>query len=259
MSKADEVTHRDARAPARSAGAQDTSSDVPMYELVRTLESDRLMEAHRARTIAIALLFGSVCVALSALWTVYSLLPYLDDTTYVLFEVEKSTGIVRVAQELDAPFTPDERVRQYFITQLVTYMETFDRPDVDRMANVLRHFVTAPLLERYVGHMRSLNDTLGRTRRLVSVDSILPITTHKNAQSLNQSTVDIRVTLEQSDGTQEVQHMVAIVTYRFVPYSKAELESTDTDMRDKIQKNPLGMEVSEYRVDAKLPTLNTTH
>lgn len=240
-------------APAEMAGAGVGSTDPPQFELVRRLETDRLVEAKRTRTLGIAMFFASMLIAFSAIWSVTVMIPRLSDKDFVIFEVEKSTGVVRIAQELDKPFTPDERVRQYFITQLVRYLETFDRPDVDRMANVLRHFVKEEVLKQYIARMRVLNESVGSGKRLVSVDAILPITTHESAQSYNQSTIDFNVTLQKRDGTMEVQPMVAIMTYRFVPYTKAELESNDEDMRDKIQKNPLGMEVSDYRVDAKLP------
>jgi len=199
------------------------------------------------------MLLVSMVMAIASVVTVRAVLPYLDRATYVIFEVEKSTGIVRMVHQPDKPFNPDARVREYFINQMVVLMESFVRADVDRMANVLRHYVTADILERYIANMRATSEALKRATYTVEVEAVLPITPHESGQALNQSTVDFTVRTEGDEGAAQVRRMVAIVTYRFVPYTKAELASIDPDMRDKIRKNPLGMEVVEYRVDARLP------
>jgi len=247
------VLGRKPDAPAETGGQE---SDR-MYTLVRMSESQRLRNSRMIFTAGIGMLLFSMFVLLAAGVLIYSVIPYFDQKEYVIFEVEKSTGIVHVVQSIDQPFNPDERVREFFITQVINDLESYSRSRVNDGLNRVRHYFGETgkrIFEEHYARMQKLFETMGSRRKLVRVESVHPLTTHGSGQTVNQSTADVVVEVDLENSGTEKRYLTVILGYRFVPYTKAEKESANLETIEKIRKNPLGMEVLEYEFERKLPT-----
>ncbi|MEM8820089.1 MAG: type IV secretion system protein [Pseudomonadota bacterium] len=224
----------------RTDSAQKSPADA-YFEDAATWDLDvyRRLKASRNRAWLLSFIFlgiaalSLVCLAL--------LLPLKQFEPYVI-TVDKSTGYVEATRGLrPGPLTQDEAITQANLVRYVILRETYDPPDIEENYNRVLLMSEEEALAEYQQLWASSNpDNPARTFGFdVEVDIQI-----KSINFLNDRTASIRFLRNQAErGVTRTSHWVAIIAFRYVERPERLLERFE---------NPLGFQVTSYRVDQEV-------
>lgn len=155
-----------------------------------------------------------------------------------VIEVEEKTGITNVVNPLDSKtLTGDESIKKYFLLKYLRARETYDPMDFEfNSTTLVRLFSTNRV---YAGYRASLNDDQHNPLKLYGSGgkSTLKI---RSIQFFEDNKTQIRFSVL-DNGTTGVGHpKIATIKFQFVGI---EAHAADLEI------NPLGFQVTEYRVD----------
>jgi type IV secretion system protein VirB8 len=206
---------------------------------------DADMTARAVRSERRAWLVAGVALLLSigAIGAVAVLAPLKSVEPYVI-RVDNATGVVDIARALkDGDVTYDEAVNKYFIGQYVRARESYS-PDILPFTYRAVGLMSAPQIRKVWGEIngsgsdrnpQKVYGKLGRAEaRLTAI------------QFLTKNVAAIRFTrIEKSGADIEVQtsHWIATLNFEYVNEPLSE---------DDRLLNPLGFQVTDYRVDAEV-------
>lgn len=206
---------------------------------VLSWETSRVIEIERSRTIAWRVAGGSSLAALLAIGAVCGLTPLKTVRPFVI-RVDNATGIVDVVSELgDARTNYDEAINKYFVQWYVRYRQAYSSDLLEDYYFAVGALSSPSEQKRYLAEIETSNpespiQRYGRTHR-VRIDI-------KSISFLKPQVALIRYTkiLEHGAEQPEKTHWAATLTFQY----------SGTPTSEKIRGiNPLGFEVTDYRVD----------
>ena len=211
---------------------------------VKGLERDYLGEVLKSRATWQKVALGCLGVSGLSVAAVMMLTP-LKDTETVVLRVDNSTGNVEVVNTLaDPKASYGEVVDKYFLNQYVRHRESYDyntiQADYDATALLSAPDVQRDFFASYEGS-ESRDKVLKDTARIVvSVKSITP-----NPQ-LHTAVVRFSTQQINADGTpRPSEDWIATLAYKYIAAPTAEGDR---------RVNPLGFQVTSYRVDPETVT-----
>jgi type IV secretion system protein VirB8 len=217
-----------------------TKDDFAQYQQeVLSWETNRVLDLEKSRTTAWRVATAASVAALVAIGAVAGLTPLKTIKPFVV-RVDNATGIVDVVSELgNAKTNYDEAINKYFIQWYVRYRQAY----------------SAELMEDYYFAVGALSSPLEQKRYLEQIEtsnSESPIKLYgktsrvridvKSISFLQPNVALVRYTkiLEHGAEQAEKTHWAATVTFQY----------SGTPASEKSRGvNPLGFEVTDYRVD----------
>ena len=217
-----------------------TKDDFAQYQQeVLSWETNRVLDLEKSRTTAWRVATAASVAALVAIGAVAGLTPLKTIKPFVV-RVENATGIVDVVSELgNAKTNYDEAINKFFIQWYVRYRQAY----------------SAELMEDYYFAVGALSSPLEQKRYLEQIEtsnSESPIKLYgktsrvridvKSISFLQPNVALVRYTkiLEHGAEQAEKTHWAATVTFQY----------SGTPASEKSRGvNPLGFEVTDYRVD----------
>lgn len=219
------------------------TSDFERYlEESRGLERDYLDELVRSKRMAWRFAAGAGLLVVVALGAVVALLPLKKVEPFVI-RVDNATGNVdAVASLRDAQTTYGEAVDKYFLNKYVLNRESYDYETIQTNYDTTVLLSSPDIQREYLALFDGPNarhEVLSnRARILVKVRSITPGT------SKNTAVVRFSRIQRQLDGAPDREEsVVATVGFRYVGAAMRE--------QDRLV-NPLGFQVTSYRVDPEI-------
>ena len=218
------------------------SNKTPIYQW----ENDVILAAQRdAQTWRWVAIAGWI-VAITSCVAVAGLTP-LKTSEPILMKVDSRTGeIVQATALLNneaaiKQLSQEEAVRQSLLVRYVVMKETFDRKDINARYNGVKLFSTGPVFDTYArqfeqGQKENVYTIYGDAIRQIKVQSVTFLTE-------DNSTAAIRFRVSYANdpaAKHKGGEYVALAKYKFTT------EPTSLDAR---WENPLGFQVTEYRVD----------
>jgi type IV secretion system protein VirB8 len=223
-------------------GASDKEFQAYLKE-AKSWETDKVIEANKSKSLAWIIAGVAAVVAVIAV-TSTALVATREPAPPVVLRVDNTTGIVDVVNTLTNGKTNyDEAVNKYFTQLYVRYREGF----------------SYDLKEEYYNNVGLMSVGLEQQRFFESFNPknpLSPINVYgqtANVKILNKGTVFIKPNialvrfikkLERANTKAEISHWTATITFRYVG---APMKQKDRDI------NPLGFQVTEYRVDPDSP------
>ena len=206
---------------------------------VLSWETSRVLELERSRSTAWRVATGSGLAAILAIGAVAGLTPLKTIKPFVV-RVDNATGIVDVVSELgNAKTNYDESINKYFVQWYVRYRQAY----------------SAELMEDYYFAVGALSSPIEQRRYLEQIQTSNPespinlyVKTSrvridvKSISFLQPNVALIRYTkiLEHGAEQPDKTHWAATVTFHY----------SGTPTSEKVRGiNPLGFEVTDYRVD----------
>ena len=219
------------------------AADLEAYlEESRGLERDYLEELVRSRRAAWRVAAGAAALVAVALAALIALVPLKRVEGFVL-RVDNATGAVDLVTTLsDGQTTYGEAVDRYFLNRYVLSRETYDYETLQTAYDTTALMSSSEVQREYAGLFdgAKARDKVfsNRARVVVRVRSIAPGTTR------NTALVRFAKRLERGDGAHEPEEsLVATIGFRYV----------GTAMREQDRLvNPLGFQVTSYRVDPEI-------
>ena len=217
-----------------------TKDDFAQYQQeVLSWETNRVLDLEKSRTTAWRVATAASVAALVAIGAVAGLTPLKTIKPFVV-RVDNATGIVDVVSELgNAKTNYDEAINKFFIQWYVRYRQAY----------------SAELMEDYYFAVGALSSPLEQKRYLEQIEtsnSESPIKLYgktsrvridvKSISFLQPNVALVRYTkiLEHGAEQAEKTHWAATVTFQY----------SGTPASEKSRGvNPLGFEVTDYRVD----------
>lgn len=206
---------------------------------VLSWETSRVLEMEKSRMIAWRVACGASLAALMAIGAVAGLTPMKSVHPFVI-RVDNATGMVDVVSELgDSKTNYDEAINKYFVQWYIRYRQAY----------------SADLLEDYYFAVGALSSSAEQRRYLEEIETSNPDSpirlyarTHrvridiKSISFLQPHVALVRYTkiLEHGGDQPEKTHWAATLTFQY--------SGTPTSERVR-GVNPLGFEVTDYRVD----------
>ena len=171
-----------------------------------------------------------------------ALLAPLKSVHPFLVEVNSASGEVRVLKPFDAAhFEPSDAVDKSFLSKYVISRETYDPQDLKQNYEVVRLLSDPPEGLRVDNALSPINPTSPLRRYANHTVRAVRI---KSVSLLNSRTGQVRFTTSEITGTgTSDQGWVAILSFRFVNLP---------DMEEERLINPLGFQVTAYRVDQEV-------
>ena len=196
----------------------------------------RGLRASRNRAWTLAFVFLGVAVL--SLLCLALVLPLKQFEPYVV-TVDKSTGYVEVTRGLlPGPLTQDEAITQSNLVRYVTARETYDPPDQQTNFNFVELMSEEQARREYQALWDSSNPANPAKTFGYEVEVGVEI---KSISFLNARTAAVRFLRKRTEqNITRNTHWVAIVAFRYV--------DRPTRMLERFQ-NPLGFQVSSYRID----------
>lgn len=197
----------------------------------------RARAAARRAWLVAALAIGLAIAAVLALM----LMVPLKRTEVVPVLVNRSTGEVRVLQSLsEQTITPNEAITQALLVRYVVARETYQREDLERFYERVATLSAPQVFQRYKAQFSADGDKnpierFGTEVRAVTLKSVTLL-------SGNAGQVRFFTEVAQPAGTLR-NDWIATIRYDYV--------NTPTQLRDRID-NPLGFQVTSYRVDQEI-------
>jgi type IV secretion system protein VirB8 len=217
-----------------------THDEFEQYqEEVLSWETSRVLEIEKSRTIAWRVATGASVAAILAIGAVAGLTPLKTIKPFVV-RVDNATGIVDVVSELgNAKTNYDESINKYFVQWYVRYREAYSSELLEDYYFAVGALSSPIEQKRYLEKIETSNPEspiriYGKTSR-VRIDV-------KSISFLQPNVALIRYTkiLEHGAEQPEKTHWAATVTFQYSGMAASE----------KVRGiNPLGFEVTDYRVD----------
>ena len=224
-----------------SESAKSAAARQAYYEDGATWDADvyRRLQASRDRAWLLAFIFLGIAVL--SLLCLALLLPLKEHEAYVV-TVDQSTGFVEVTRELDhGPLTQDEAITQANLVRYVTARETYDPPDQEQNYNTVLLMSDDQALREYQQLWDPANPE--QPTKVFGYDVEVDVQI-KSINFLNDRTAAVRFLRNRTENTvTETTHWVAIIYFRYV--------NRPTRLVERFQ-NPLGFQVSSYRVDQEI-------
>ena len=224
------------------------SGDLKKYlEESRGLERDYMAEVLKSRLIAWCLAIGASALAAVALLALLFLIPLKTTIPYVV-RVDNATGHIELVTTLrTSESTYGEVVDSYFLNQYVLNREGYDYNTLQNAYNTTALLSDAEVQREYYALFEGAQarDTVlkDRAKIIVQVRSITP-TPEKGTAVVRFSTQ-----LKQNNGSIEpLRNWIATMSY---VYKDATMSSVDRRI------NPLGFQITSYRVDPETLTPST--
>ena len=202
-------------------------------------ETSRVFELDLSRMVAWRVAGGASLAALMAIGAIAGLTPLKTVRPFVI-RVDNATGIVDVVSELgDAKTNYDEAINKYFVQWYVRYRQAYSADLLEDYYFAVGALSSPSEQKRYLAEIETSNpespiQRYGRTHR-VRIDI-------KSISFLKPQVALIRYTkiLEHGAEQPEKTHWAATLTFQY----------SGTPTSEKIRGiNPLGFEVTDYRVD----------
>jgi type IV secretion system protein VirB8 len=224
----------------REAYMSQSKADFEQYQReVLSWETSRVFELEKSRAIAWRVASGASLAAIMAIGAVVGLTPLKTVRPFVI-RVDNATGIVDVVSELgDAKTNYDEAINKYFVQWYVRYRQAY----------------SADLLEDYYFAVGALSSPSEQRRYLAEIETSNPESPIRRYGKANRVRIDIKSIsflqphvalirytkiLEHGADQPEKTHWAATLTFQY----------SGTPASEKIRGiNPLGFEVTDYRVD----------
>lgn len=206
---------------------------------VLSWETSRVFELEKSRMIAWRVAGGASLAALMAIGAIAGLTPLKTVRPFVI-RVDNATGIVDVVSELgDAKTNYDEAINKYFVQWYVRYRQAYSADLLEDYYFAVGALSSPSEQRRYLGEIETSNPEspirlYGKTHR-VRIDV-------KSISFLQPHVALIRYTkiLEHGAEQPEKTHWAATLTFQY----------SGTPASEKLRGiNPLGFEVTDYRVD----------
>ena len=205
-------------------------------------EDEVFFSLRRQRNIFGWMALGGLVIAAASVATLMTVFPLKEIRPYVVMVHEMTGESQLVVQVRAANLTEEDAVREAELVRYVTDRETYDIADnAERIPLVLARS-TGQAAESLRRLWNSSNeayppDTYGR--------DVLITVTITSISILNESTAQVRLAKRREEpGTPSiVRDFVATVGFEFNPGVERRLEA--------VWQNPLGFEVTSYRVDAE--------
>ena len=214
----------------------------------RGLERDYMAEVLRSRQIAWRLAIGSSFLLAVALLALLFLTPLKTNTPFVL-RVDNVTGHVEVLTTLrEQESSYGEVVDSYFLNQYVLNREGYDYNTIQNAYNTTALLSDPEVQREYYALFEGAQarDTVlkDRAKIVVQVRSITP------TPDTGTAVVRFSTQLKHSNGsTEPLQNWIATIGYT---YKDATMSSVDRRI------NPLGFQITSYRVDPETLTSPTS-
>jgi type IV secretion system protein VirB8 len=219
---------------------QDKKAAMAAQREALAWETSRVIELEHSRAVAWRVAAGAGVLALLAVAAVAMLTPLKTVEPYVI-RVDNSTGAVETVRALQGDAKPAESVSKYFLNWYVRYREGYSADLFTEYYEAVGLLSTPAEAQRYLARINPKLDTsiakqLGTTGKarisIKSVSFLQPgIALVRYVRSVERS----------SDGQPELTHWAATISFG---YSRAPMAEKDRAI------NPLGFQVSDYRVDA---------
>jgi type IV secretion system protein VirB8 len=230
------------------------TDDLKIYlEESRGLERDYMAEILRSRQIAWRLAIGASALLGVALLALLFLTPLKTNTPFVL-RVDNATGHVEVLTTLQTRETSyGEVVDSYFLNQYVLNREGYDYNTIQNAYNTTALLSDPEVQREYYALFEGAQarDTIlkDRTKIVVQIRSITP-TPETAGSPGGAAVVRFSTQLKHSNGSVEPLHnWIATTSYT---YKDATMSSMDRRI------NPLGFQITSYRVDPETLTSPTS-
>ena len=217
-----------------------THDEFEQYQKeVLSWETSRVLEIEKSRTIAWRVATGASVAAILAIGAVAGLTPLKTIKPFVV-RVDNATGIVDVVSELgNAKTNYDESINKYFVQWYVRYRQAYSAELMEDYYFAVGALSSPIEQRRYLEQIQTSNPELpinlyGKTSR-VRIDV-------KSISFLQPKVALIRYTkiLEHGAEQPDKTHWAATVTFQY----------SGTPTSEKVRGiNPLGFEVTDYRVD----------
>jgi type IV secretion system protein VirB8 len=206
---------------------------------VLSWETHRVMELERSRQIAWRVAGGTGAAALLAIAAITGLTPLKTVKPFVI-RVDNETGRVDLVSELgNAKNNYDERINKYFIQWYVRYRQAY----------------SAELMEDYYFAVGALSSPIEQKRYLEEIETSNPESPITRYGKLSRVRIDVK-------SISFLKPNVALVRYTKIVEQGAEqpakthwaatvsFQYSGTPATERVQGlNPLGFEVTEYRID----------
>ena len=229
------------------------SDDLNRYlEESRGLERDYMAEVLRSRQVAWRLAIASSSFLAVALLALLFLTPLKTNTPFVL-RVDNVTGHVEVLTTLrEQESSYGEVVDSYFLNQYVLNREGYDYNTIQNAYNTTALLSDPEVQREYYALFEGAQarDTVlkDRAKIVVQVRSITP--TPETGSPGGTAVVRFSSQLKHNNGSLEpLQNWIATIGYT---YKDATMSSMDRRI------NPLGFQVTSYRVDPETLTSPTS-
>ena len=229
------------------------SDDLNRYlEESRGLERDYMAEILRSKLFAWRLAIGSSSLLAVALLTLLFLTPLKTNTPFVL-RVDNVTGHVDVLTTLrESEVSYGEVVDSYFLNQYVLNREGYDYNTIQNAYNTTALLSDPEVQREYYAIFEGAQarDTVlkDRAKIIVQVRSITP--TPEAGSPGGTAVVRFSTQLKHNNGSVEpLQNWIATIGYT---YKDATMSSVDRRI------NPLGFQITSYRVDPETLTSPTS-
>ena len=206
---------------------------------VLSWETSRVLELERSRSTAWRVATGSGLAAILAIGAVAGLTPLKTIKPFVV-RVDNATGIVDVVSELgNAKTNYDESINKYFVQWYVRYRQAYSAELMEDYYFAVGALSSPIEQRRYLEQIQTSNpespiNLYGKTSR-VRIDV-------KSISFLQPNVALIRYTkiLEHGAEQPDKTHWAATVTFHY----------SGTPTSERVRGiNPLGFEVTDYRVD----------
>ncbi|MCE3233100.1 MAG: hypothetical protein K0R98_1357 [Rickettsiaceae bacterium] len=171
-----------------------------------------------------------------------------------VIEIEERTGITNVIRPIiTEQYTRDEALRRYFVVKYVNARESYDSESYKyNYEKIVKTLSSNDVYSQFRSSISADNPQsplrLGKTgQRTIKIVSLSPIPTEKNAttkKAIIGGTVQVRfIAMEQTTNMAAVpKNLIATISYQ---YLDLKLTTEDRDI------NPLGFQITGYRVDAE--------
>jgi type IV secretion system protein VirB8 len=217
-----------------------TKDDFEQYQKeVLSWETNRVLDLEKSRTTAWRVATVASLAALVAMGAVAGLTPLKTIKPFVV-RVDNATGIVDVVSELgQAKTNYDEAINKYFVQWYVRYRQAY----------------SSELMEDYYFAVGALSSPIEQKRYLEQIETSNPESPIKQYGKTSRVRIDVKSIsflqptvalvrytkiLEHGAEQAEKTHWAATVTFQY----------SGTPASEKSRGvNPLGFEVTDYRVD----------
>lgn len=206
-------------------------------------ESSRIESSEKSERRAWRIAYTAGVVALCAIVSLLALAP-LKETQPYLLRVDNNTGAVDMVSVLKTKEdTYGEVVDKYWVARYVEARETYDWQTLQRdydLVNILSDRATASAYNATFGGEKGKDQVLGNSVRThVEILSVVP-------NNPSTATVRVRTKTSRADGGGIPSYETWVVTLAYTYLSTSSMKEEYRLM------NPLGFQVTSYRIDPEL-------